>query len=360
MSIRNHQAIFLTGIFFLSLLIVPIPQAAARDDFQFTFQPNLRDQLQRYVETPQIRIAQQYGLGYLPLMVMREYRLIEKHAQQYGLGNVRVHWVTFPNGEKMNKALETGFLDIASGGVVPMVSAWDRTRETAGIRGVAALSAMPVYLNTRNPKVKRLADFSEKDRIALPAPKTSFQAVILQMAAAAEFGRGDAFKLDKQTLGMRHPDAARALISGDPNVTAHFASPPYQYQELRQPGIQNVLSSYDVLGGPATFTALWSSDAFVTNNPHTTRVLLNALQEAVNLIARDSQRAAATFIQQSSTNTTEEEIVGILSMPENTYSTEPSNVTKIADFMFLTGKINKRPTGSDSLFFSNTRALPSR
>ena len=354
-SSRNTLRIISTILFVL--LAAPTAQlmASDRDRMQFIFQPNPRDELQKYEETPQIRIAQQYGLGYLPLMVMRQYRLIEKNAQQYGLGNVRVNWVTFPSGERMNKALETGFLDIASGGVVPMVSAWDRTHETTEIRGVAALSAMPIYLNARNPNVKRLADFTDSDRIALPAPQTSFQAVILQMAAAAEFGRSHAFKLDKQTFGLRHPDAANALIAGDPKVTAHFASPPYQYLELAQPGIQKVLSSYDVLGGPATFTLLWASEAFVTNNPHTTRVIVRALNEAISMISRDPQLAATTYIQQGGyVNATEEDIIRILKMPENTYSSRPLNVTKVADFMYLTGKVKNRPGDSD-LFFSGVQ-----
>jgi len=359
--LRTRNTLRVISSILFSLLVLSSAQLFAdeRNKMQITLQPNLRDQIQKYEEAPQIRIAQQYGLGYLPLMVMRQYRLIENHAQRHGLGNVRVNWVTFPNGEKMNKALETGFLDIASGGVVPMINAWDRTAESVRIKGVAALSAMPIYLNTRNPGVKRLADFTDKDRIALPAPGTSYQAVVLQMAAAAEFGRSHAFKLDKQTFALRHPDAANALIAGDPNVTAHFASPPFQYQELAQPGIHNVLSSYDVLGGPATFTALWSSKAFVANNPQTTKVIVQALREAINMISRDRQLAATTYIQQSGdVNLSQADVIKVLDMPENTYSTRPLNVSKVADFMYLTGKVKKRPTESRGLFFSTLQGMP--
>ena len=347
-----RQRLLSSSLVLLGLLLVVAAPASARNDFQFNFQPNPRDQLQKYSETPQIRIAQQFGLGYLPLKVMRQYRLIEKHAQQYGLGNVRVQWLTFPDGKKMNEALETGFLDIASGGVVPMISAWDRTKDASGIRGVAALSVMPVYLNTRNSSVKRLVDFSDQDRIALPAPGASFQAVLLQMAAAAELGRSQASALDKLTIGMRHPDAEKALIAGNTEVTAHFASPPYQYRELAKPGIHRVISSYDVLGGPATFTALWSSAAFVTNNPQTKNAILQALSEAMNMIARDPKLAATTYIQQGGDiNLSEGEIIGMLTNPEHRYQPQPLNIMKIANFMYLTGKIRNRPTDESSLFF---------
>ena len=355
----EHKGFSPASVLFLVLLLVTTWPAGARDDFQFTFQPNHRDQLGGFNEVRQIRIAQQYGLGYLPLKVMRQHRLIEKHATQYGLGNVRVNWLTFPNGEKMNRALETGFLDIASGGLVPMISAWDRTRNTAGIKGLAALSAMPAYLNTRNPKVKRLADFSDQDRIALPAPGASFQAIILQMATAAELGRSNAGYLDKLTVAMRHPDAEKALVAGNTAITAHFASPPYQYQELKQPGVHKVLSSYDVLGGPATFTVLWAADAFVTNNPHTTMVIMRALREAMQMISQDPQLAATTYIQQGgSIDLSESDIITLLKNPEHSYSTAPLNVMKVADFMYLSGKIRNRPADSDSLFSYHAIAVP--
>jgi NitT/TauT family transport system substrate-binding protein len=313
--------------------------SAAKNDFQFNFQPNPRDQLQKITETPQ--------------------RLIEKHARNAGLGNVRVTWMKFPNGEKMNKALETGFLDIASGGVVPLVSAWDRTRGAVEVKGLAAISTMPVYLNSRNPAVKDLKDFTDKDRIALPAPGTSLQAVLLQMAVAKEFGRMQATKLDHLTLGMPHPDAASAMLSGDSKVTSHFASPPFQYREIDHPEIHKVLSSYDVMGGPATFTVLWSSKRFVSTNPHTARVVYRALQEAIEIIRKDLQYAATIYVQQGNKiDWSEEDIHKILSLPDNGFNAAPLNVMKVAEFMYQTGKISKRPAGWESLFFEYVRGLP--
>lgn len=38
----------------------------------------------RHTETPTLRIAQQFGLGYLPLMLVRQHKLIEKHAKKLG------------------------------------------------------------------------------------------------------------------------------------------------------------------------------------------------------------------------------------------------------------------------------------
>jgi hypothetical protein len=86
-------------------------------------------------ETREIRIAQQYGLGYLPLMIMRQYELLQKHARANGLGNVRVAWSRFPSGKAMNNALQVGLLDFGSGGVGPLLEGWDQTGGIARLDG---------------------------------------------------------------------------------------------------------------------------------------------------------------------------------------------------------------------------------
>ena len=62
------------------------------------------------------------------------------------------------------------------------------------------MNSMPLYLNTNNPNVKSIKDFTSKDKIALPAVKVSIQAVTLQMAAEKEFGEGNQNKLDALTV----------------------------------------------------------------------------------------------------------------------------------------------------------------
>jgi len=45
-------------------------------------------------EVKELRLAKQYGLGYLPLIIMEEQHLIEKHAKAAGLGDIKVTWAT--------------------------------------------------------------------------------------------------------------------------------------------------------------------------------------------------------------------------------------------------------------------------
>jgi NitT/TauT family transport system substrate-binding protein len=92
--------------------------------------------------------------------------------------------------------------------------------------------------------VKTLKDFTDKDRIALPAVRVSMQAVILQMAAEKEFGAGQQHKLDPWTVSLSHPDGLAQMMSGKSEITAHFTSAPFMYQELggqaRPPGPQQL------------------------------------------------------------------------------------------------------------------------
>src|SRR5512132_100917 len=132
-------------------------------------------------EMGEIKVAQQYGIGYLPLMVMEEQKLIEKHAKAAGV-DVTVSWAKFAGGNVMNDALLSNSLQFASGGVGPLVTLWARTKGNLDVKAVSAINSMPLYLNTRNPAVKTLKDFTEKDKIALPAVKVPIQALKLHMA----------------------------------------------------------------------------------------------------------------------------------------------------------------------------------
>ena len=90
-----------------------------------------------------IRIARQYGISYLPLIVIKAQNLLEKLGQQQGL-TIRTEWLQFTGGASMNEALIAGQLDVASGGVAPMVLLWARTRDNLHVQGFAALNAMPL------------------------------------------------------------------------------------------------------------------------------------------------------------------------------------------------------------------------
>ena len=43
-------------------------------------------------EVNEVQVAQQYGVSFLPLMLMERDKLVEKHAKAAGLPELRVNW----------------------------------------------------------------------------------------------------------------------------------------------------------------------------------------------------------------------------------------------------------------------------
>ena len=300
-------------------------------------------------ETKELRVAKQFGISYLPITVMEERKLIEKHAKAAGLGDIKVEWSRLSAGAPMNDALISGSLDMASGGVGPLVTVWARTKGNLNVKGVASINSMPLYLNTINPAVKSIKDFTENDRIALPAVKVSIQAVTLQMAAEKMLGKYDA--LDRLTVSMSHPDGMAVMMSGKSEVTAHFSSAPFQYQQLEDPRVHRVLNSYEVLGGPATFNTIWTTSAFHDKNPKTYKAFLDALEEAMTLINGNTKEVAELWIKAENSKLPLDFVEKILKDPENVFTTTPQNVMKYAEFMHKVGSIKEMPAKWSDMFF---------
>ncbi|HMB90158.1 MAG TPA: ABC transporter substrate-binding protein [Rhodothermales bacterium] len=307
-------------------------------------------------ETTTLRIAQQFGIGYLPLQMMREHSLIEQHAKQQGI-ELTTAWLRFSDGAAMNDALLNHDLDIASGGIAPLLTAWDQTLGAHGVRGVACLNEMPLYLNTNQADIQSLHDFDEDDRIALPAVAVSIQARTLQMAAEQA---GLAFDtLDDITVSMPHTDGVAALTVGDAEITGHLTSPPFMYQELQNedPQIHRILSSYDVLGGPSTFNCVWAASHFREENPAVYRVFLGALEEAIEMIAADKEAAADVYVKQAESELEPTFILGILNDSEITFTMTPANTMQYAAFMHKVGALSNKPETWQDYFFAEIHHL---
>ncbi|MBS0326882.1 MAG: ABC transporter substrate-binding protein [Proteobacteria bacterium] len=306
----------------------------------------------------ELRIARQYGIGYLPIMVMEHDRLIEKHAHAAGAGDVTITWRTFGDGSFANDAMIAGDLDIAAGGLGSFLTLWDRTRETLHVDGIAALDSMPMLLNTRNSAVRDIGDFTAADRIAIAGVKISSQAVTLQRAAALRWGDASFARLDHLTVNMPHPVALQALVSGSGDVTAHFASPPFQYEELARRGIRTILDSYEVWGGPQTFVLAWTTEPFRERNPKLYAAFLAALADATAIIRRDPRRAAAIYREMAGgKGMTEDDLVRMLDDPQIRFTLTPQRVAPFAAFRARIGTLRHVPRSWKDLFFPEIHGL---
>ena len=297
-----------------------------------------------------VRIARQFGLSYLPLILMQDGGLIEAEAKARGI-DLEVQWLTFTGGPPINDALISGNIDMASGGVGPLLTIWSRTRTGLRVKGIAALGSMPMWLMTTNPAVHTIADFSEKDRIALPGVKVSVQAVVLQMAAEKAFGPGAQYRLDPLTVSMGHPDGMTAMMGGGSEVTAHFTSAPYMYEEAASGRARRVLSSYDVLGGPHTFNAVWATTRYYEGHPQVVAAFMAALDRAMGMIVEHPELAAAAWVRVEKARLSVAEATAMIRQPDNEWTTTPRRVMAFCDFMQATGAIKERAENWHQIFF---------
>jgi NitT/TauT family transport system substrate-binding protein len=309
-------------------------------------------------EVSELRVAQQFGISYLPLTIMQSLNLIEQEAGKLGVKGLKVTWAQLGGGSAMNEALLSGSIDYVSGGIAPLLTLWSKTKGRQDVKAVSSLNSMPLYLNTVNPDVKSLKDFTGRDRIGLPAVKVSIQAVTLEMAAEQAFGVGNHAKLDPLTVSMKHPDGMMAMMSGRSEITGHFTSAPYMYQELADPRVHRVVNSFDVLGGPATFNVVWAAKKFHDANPLVNRAFLAALGDAVELIKTDPHRAAEIYLKAEPQKMSLEYVEQMLKDPENIFTMVPQNTMKYADFMARIGVMENRPQSWQDLFFPEIHDLP--
>lgn len=310
-------------------------------------------------QVPEIRFARQFSMGYLQFNVMEQHKLLEKHAKALGIPEVKVVWATFNSPAAMNDALLSGSIDIVSGGVPGLLTIWARTHGTANaVKGIAAFTSQPVLLNTRNPNVKSIADFTEQDKIAVPAVKISLQAMMLQMAAAKQWGQANYAKLDALTVGMSPPDATIALLSDSAGITSVFSVPPFQYQQLEKEGILTVLNSYEVFGGPHTFTLAWTSSQFRDKNPALYKALIAAFDEATQMLNKDVKPAAQYWIDNVKSKLSVEKVAEIASGAQVKWTMVPESTMKYAEFMHAVGSIKVMPASWKELFFAEVHGLP--
>jgi NitT/TauT family transport system substrate-binding protein len=308
-------------------------------------------------EVDTVRIAKQFGLGYLPLTMMEEEKLFEQQAKKQGL-DIKVEWLRLSAGAPMNDAILSGNLDFASGGVGPLLTIWGKTQTNVMVKGVAALNAMPLYLVTTNPNIKTIRDYTEKDKIALPGVKTSIQAVTLQIAAEKVFGKGQQDKLDVFTVSMSHPDALASMLGGKSEINSHFGSAPFQDMELADPRVHKVLDSYDVLGGPHTFNTVWANSKFVNANPKIVKAFLDALEESMTRIKADPAKAAAIWVKAENSKLSPADAEKIIRNPQNEWTTTPKKVLTYLDYMNRAGLVATKTNDWKDIFFSGIHGVP--
>jgi NitT/TauT family transport system substrate-binding protein len=312
-------------------------------------------------QQPEIRISRTTTMAYLPLMVAEHEKLIEKHAAALGIPNLKVSWLLFTGPSAQIDALFSGNVDVVAVGATALITLWARTKGTAlEVKGVSAMSSMPIALNTRNPNVKSIKDFTEKDRIAVPSVGVSHQALLLQMASAKEWGFENHKKLDGLTVGLGQMDAVAAMLSPGHEVTSDFCTPPFLYIEREQPGIRTVLTMKEILNGEnGTIGTAVASSKFRTANPVVYKALVEAVKDAMDIIAKDKERAVDGYIGATGDKKTARRLLmQAATDPDAEFTMTPRGMKSFADFMFKIGRIKQSPANWQEMFYTEASALP--
>lgn len=295
-----------------------------------------------YAEADAIRMSHGLGVLYLPLIVMREAKLVEKHLAAAGL-KATASWLVLDGGGQINDAMLAGALDIAGTSIPGFLTLWSKGRGTRSeVVGISGLSTCALVLNTNRDDIRTIQDFKPGDKIAVPSVKSSLQAVVLQMIAAKAFGDANWDKLDVNTVSLQHPSAVAALVSGNKDLAAHFASPPFTLAEAASPKVHAVLRSPDTLGD-ITLDMVYGTKKFADGNPGLVRAFLAAQAEANDIIAKDPAQATALFVQNSGSKVNPAEIEGVLRDPQTRFSTLPHGFMQFVAFMQRAGTIKTVP-----------------
>jgi NitT/TauT family transport system substrate-binding protein len=310
-------------------------------------------------EVADMRMATQFGIGAMPMILMQRNHLLEQQLGAAGLKNVKVSWHQFPGGAPMNDGLLSGSLDIVSGGTTVFLTLWAKARGTpSAVRSVGALSALPLWFLTRNPDVKRLEDLSDKDKIAVTTVKVSVHAMLLQMAAEKIWGSANSNRFDRLTVTMPHANAAAAMMSGSTEINNHFTAPPYQNMEIKASGVRRITTAQDILGARSSYMVAYATEKFRADNPRAYGAFVAALRQSLDIINKDPRGAASDYLDVAKDPISLDELTELVTDPGSKFAMTPDHVTAFADFMLKQGLTKTRPESWKDLFFPEVHDQP--
>jgi len=289
-------------------------------------------------------------LLFAPMLLMEHHKLVEKHAKDAGVPDLKAAWLTLMSGGANNDALLSGSLHIVTSGVTNMLLLWAKTN--GDVKAIIGVSGLPYKLVTRNPNIKTIKDYGPSDRIAVPTVRQSIQAITLGIALQKVYGDDKANeKLLPNQVQMGHPDALVALLNPAHEVTSHFASSPFQEIALKNPGIHVVLESKDALGGDGHVALAYGTTKFYQENPKTLKAFLAAYNEAVGMIKSNPKAAAETYLSQVKERATVEEVAALFVQPGAIYQAAPVRTMVYAEYMAKAGFIKPMPKSWKDYFF---------
>jgi NitT/TauT family transport system substrate-binding protein len=287
----------------------------------------------RFAVPSKVTIAYQPGIGYAPIIMVRQQKLLEKKFP-----GLQIDWKILSSATPITNGIIAGQIDIGAIGVGPLFTGWARGIDW---KYLAPLSEADLWLMVKDPAIKTLADLQGK-RIAMPSAN-SIQAVVLRKAASVKLGNVKA--LDSSIVSLEHPDGMQALLTGQ--VSAHLTSPPFQFQEQEQ-GARPLIKSYSYFGAHA-FVGLTATTKFYEQYKEFNDELFKMVKAQDVIINTNPAKAAALLSAEAGGSPTPAEFKKWMTNKAVAFSTRPRGLMRFGNFMHKNGLLTKLPTSWQSL-----------
>ena len=299
-----------------------------------------------------VRFVQQRGLLYIPVDVMVHGGVLQQEATSLGLGNVEATATTLNGPGPVIDALLSGAADYGTVALPGLLTVWEKTRGSANeMRAVGTMSNGAMTMYTINPNVKTLADFTDKDRIAVPTVKLSFNAMMLQMACEQLWN--DPHRLDNLTVSLGHPDAVSAMSGGfgRATITSHIAVQPFTDRGLKLPGAHVITDSPKVFGGQLSQITLLANKPTRDKNPTLFKAVGNALEASIKVANADKRAAAELFKRVQNVPETIEDMKAQLEDPGFEFTSQPKRIAHFIEFLNRIGTMKTKVGDWKELFW---------
>ncbi len=305
-------------------------------------------------ETDTVRIAMPYGLSYLPTYVAIDRHLIEKHAAEAGLGDIKVTQRNMASGPVTSDLILANDADIGMGGWGPAFIMWDKTSGPNKVRAIMPLASSSIVMLSVDPRIKTIQDFREGDKIGISAIKVTDQAVTLQMAAAKEWGWDQRFRLDPLTISISNPDGMAALMSGQTELKNHFTIVPFSVIEEESGKVHRVFTSDEYMTPGSSGSVMYASARFHDPNPKLYAAVAAAFEEAIIMIGQDPLAAAEIYVHHEPQKRDVTWVENIIKDPKQiAFSSTPRGIKEHADFMYKLGTLKHQAASWKDLFWEN-------
>ncbi|MDR2400974.1 MAG: hypothetical protein LBD73_04905, partial [Deferribacteraceae bacterium] len=221
----------------------------------------------------ELRIATPYGLGYSPVYVISELKLMEKYYP-----NVTLSVKRYGSSISLRNAALEANADILFSSVITPITLKDTG---LNFKIAAGIGTAPYELMVgENSGIQSLDNFTSQNRIVLHG-FASLPHLSIYVALNNYF---DNYSIDMDNISsiiqtMADPVGYNSLLTGD--VTALFTTIPYT-EYAREKGFRSILSSRDVLGDISLVASV--SEEYYSKYPAVYAAFYAALAEAVELI----------------------------------------------------------------------------